>query len=85
MLKEKKKKINTKIEQQKNVFDNTVRCLSFYLKANTATVSPPLSSVLGNMGLNTLNFCKEFNKLTELVDSYIIVKVYLKVNIANRS
>lgn len=78
MLKEKKKK-----EKEENF--NSLKFLSFYLKAGTATVSPPLSSVLGNLGLNTSNFCKEFNKLTEDLTDYILLKVYLKVDLVSRT
>ncbi len=67
------------------MLDKNIKCLSFYLKANTANVSPPLSSVLGNLGLNTMNFCKEFNTLTESLSSFLILKVYLKVNLNKRS
>lgn len=77
MLKEKKKK---KKENQ-NLFESNIKFLSFYLKANTATVSPPLSSVLGNFGLNTMKFCKEFNSLTEKLFSYILLKVYVKIDL----
>ena len=69
MLKEKKKK-----KKKKNLLIN-LKFLIFYLKANSATVSPPLSSVLGNLGLNTSNFCKEFNKLTEELSNYFLLKI----------
>ena len=51
------------------------------MKANTATVSPPLSSVFGNLGLNTMKFCKEFNALTEQLMSYFLIKVYVKIDL----
>lgn len=76
MLKEKKKK-----KENKNLFDFNTKFLSFYLKANTATVSPPLSSVFGNLGLNTMKFCKEFNSLTENLVSYFLLKVYVKIDL----
>jgi ribosomal protein L11 len=78
MLKEKKKK---KKENQK-LFELNIKFLSFYLKANTATVSPPLSSVLGNFGLNTMNFCKEFNSITEQLVSYFLLKVFVKIDLS---
>lgn len=79
MLKEKKKK-----KGKEEVLSN-LKFLSFFLKANSATVSPPLSSVLGNLGLNTSNFCKEFNKLTEDLSVYLMLKVYLKVDLSSRT
>ena len=79
MLKEKKKK-----KEKEEILSN-LKFLSFFLKANSATVSPPLSSVLGNLGLNTSNFCKEFNKLTEDLATYLILKVYIKVDLSSRT
>lgn len=78
MLKEKKKK------EKEDSYSN-LKFLSFYLKAGTATVSPPLSSVLGNLGLNTSNFCKEFNSLTEDLSEYILLKVFLKIDLVSRT
>lgn len=77
MLKDKKKK---KKENQ-NLFEANIKFISFYLKANTATVSPPLSSIFGNLGLNTMKFCKEFNALTENLASYFLIKVYVKIDL----
>lgn len=76
MLKDKKKK-----KENQNLFEANIKFISFYLKANTATVSPPLSSVLGNLGLNTMKFCKEFNALTEQLVSYFLIKVSLKIDL----
>ena len=78
MLIEKKKR---KKKENQNLFELNIKFLSFYLKANTATVSPPLSSVLGNFGLNTNKFCKEFNTLTEDLASYFLIKVYVKIDL----
>jgi len=79
MLKERKKK-----KDKEEILSN-FKFLSFYLKANSATVSPPLSSVLGNLGLNTSNFCKEFNNLTEDLPEYLLIKVFLKVDLSSRT
>lgn len=79
MLKERKKKKN------KNQLDSNTKFLSFYLKANTATVSPPLSSVFGNLGLNTQKFCKEFNALTEELNSIFLLKVFVKIDLTSKT
>jgi ribosomal protein L11 len=65
MIKIKKKK---KVD---SVDDKNFKYLSFYLKAKSATISPPLSSVLGNIGVNTGNFAKEFNNLTDSLQPYM--------------
>lgn len=80
MLKERKKK-----RENKNLFDSNTKFLSFYLKANTATVSPPLSSVFGNLGLNTMKFCKEFNALTEQLNSIFLLKVFVKIDLTSKT
>jgi len=77
MIKNKKKKR----KENQNLFESNIKFISFYLKANTATVSPPLSSVFGNLGLNTMKFCKEFNALTEQLMSYFLIKVYVKIDL----
>ncbi len=77
MLKDKKKKR----KENQNLLDSNMKFISFYLKANTATVSPPLSSIFGNLGLNTMKFCKEFNELTAQLMSYFLLKVYVKIDL----
>jgi len=72
-------------KKEENIDDRNLKFLSFYLKASAATVMPPLSSVLGNLGLKTGDFCKEFNSLTINLPSYLWIKVYLKVNMADRN
>ena len=81
MLKEKKKKR----KENQNLFESNIKFLSFYLKANTATVSPPLSSVFGNLGLNTMKFCKEFNALTEQLNSIFLLKVFVKIDLTSKT
>lgn len=81
MLKDRKKKR----KENQGLLDVNSKFVSFYLKANTATVSPPLSSVFGNLGLNTMKFCKEFNALTEKLSTYFLVKVYLKIDLTTKT
>jgi hypothetical protein len=59
--------------------------LSFNVRAKSAVVAPPLSSVLGNLGLNTSKFCVEFNDLTKDLMPYYIIKVYLKLDLIAKS
>ena len=39
--------------------------VSIYLRAQMAESGPPLGTVLGNLGVNTVKFCKEFNDFTK--------------------
>jgi len=39
--------------------------LKVYLMAGEAKATPPLGPLLGQYGVNTVQFCKEFNEVTE--------------------
>ena len=58
--------------------------LQLYIQAQSADAAPPLGTVLGNLGVNTVNFCKEFNSATADIPSYLTVQVTIVVN-SNRS
>jgi large subunit ribosomal protein L11 len=44
-----------------------------------ADPSPPLGTVLGNLGVNTTAFCKEFNSFTKELPDYFLLKVFIKI------
>ena len=50
-----------------------------YIMSHSAEASPPLGTILGNIGVNTVKFCTEFNKLTINIPSYLLLKV--KINL----
>ena len=52
-----------------------VKQVSLYIKAGKAEAGPPLGTVLGNLGVNSSKFCKEFNAFTENLPSYFKLKV----------
>ena len=58
--------------------------LELYIKANGAESGPPLGTTLGNIGVNTIKFCKEFNDYTQDLPNYFLLKVNITVN-ENRS
>jgi len=47
--------------------------------ANGAESTPPLGTVLGNLGVNAVKFCKEFNEFTSELPGYfqLNVKIYI--------
>lgn len=46
--------------------------LKIYLKAGEAAVTPPLGPLLGQFGVNTVQFCREFNEATDgFIDFFI--------------
>lgn len=51
-----------------------------YIQSQCAEAAPPLGTILGNVGVNTIKFCEEFNKYTVKLPSYFIVKVKININ-----
>lgn len=49
------------------MFENKVisHKLKVYLNAGEAAVTPPLGPLLGQFGVNTVQFCREFNEVTD--------------------
>jgi len=54
--------------------------LTIYIRAGQAESGPPLGTVLGNIGVQTVKFCKEFNDFTKDLPSYFLLKVKIVVN-----
>lgn len=54
---------------------NTNIKLVLYIRANSAKSGPPLGTTLGNIGVNTTKFCKEFNDYTNELPNYFLLKV----------
>ena len=63
----------------KPVSDVKVKQVSLYIKAGKAEAGPPLGTVLGNLGVNSSKFCKEFNAFTENLPSYFKLKVNILI------
>lgn len=55
--------------------EQKVKNLSLYIKAGNAEPGPPLGTVLGNLGVNSSKFCKDFNTYTEKLPNYLKLKV----------
>lgn len=53
--------------------------LILYIKAGQAESGPPLGTILGNIGVQTLKFCKEFNEFTKELPSYFLLKVKILI------
>lgn len=49
--------------------------IDVYLRAASADSGPPLGTILGNLGINTSKFCKDFNEFTKNLPTYFIVRV----------
>ena len=55
--------------------DNIIIKLTIYIRANSAESGPPLGTTLGNIGVNTIKFCKEFNEFTKDLPNYFLLRV----------
>ena len=53
--------------------------LDLYIVAQNADAGPPLGTILGNLGVNSTNFCKEFNTLTQDLPNYLTVSVTVSI------
>src|SRR6516225_6578813 len=53
--------------------------LVLYIKAGQAESGPPLGTILGNIGVQTVKFCKEFNDFTKDLPNYFLLKVIIVV------
>jgi large subunit ribosomal protein L11 len=54
--------------------------LILYIRAGQAESGPPLGTILGNIGVQTIKFCKEFNDFTKELPNYFLVKVKIFIN-----
>ena len=53
--------------------------LTLYIRAGLAESGPPLGTILGNIGVQTIKFCKEFNEFTKELPTYFILKVKILI------
>lgn len=51
-----------------------------YIASQQAESGPPLGTVLGNLGLNTVKFCKDFNDMTKDLPTYFLLRVQILIN-----
>lgn len=58
--------------------------LNIYILAQGADAGPPLGTILGNLGVNSTNFCKDFNTYTSEIPNFITLSVTILVY-TNRS
>ncbi len=48
---------------------------SIFIRSQSADAAPPLGTVLGNIGVNTINFCTAFNLYTKQLPTYFLLNV----------
>jgi len=52
-----------------------LKSIYMYLRSGSIESTPPLSTILGNYGVNTIKFCEEFNSYTRELPNYFLLKV----------
>jgi ribosomal protein L11 len=66
----------------KNLFYNGApvkHAVDIFIKSNGAETGPPLGTILGNLGVNSAKFCKDFNEFTKHLPNYFVLKVRILV------
>jgi large subunit ribosomal protein L11 len=58
------------LEDIKSVF-------SIKLKVSNLESNPPISTILGNFGVNSIQFCKEYNEFTKELPNYLVLDVHI--------
>jgi len=53
---------------------------SIYLRMGSVESGPPLSTILGNFGINTVKFVKDLNDFTSDLPTYFLLVVNVKIN-----
>lgn len=50
-----------------------------FIRSQSADPAPPLGTVLGNLGVNTVAFCTSFNMLTKNIPNYFLLKTIIYI------
>jgi len=53
---------------------------SIYLRMGSVESGPPLSTILGNFGINTIKFVKDLNEFTSDLPTYFLLVVNVVIN-----
>ena len=61
------------------VLENLKNIKQLYIYSQQADPTPPLGTVLGNLGVNTVSFCNNFNLYTKLLPVYFYLKVTIYI------
>lgn len=56
-----------------------IKTFSIFLRSGKVEAGPPLSTILGNFGINTVKFVKEFNEFTKELPDYFLLVVIINI------
>ena len=61
------------------MFSGKKQLKNLYIISQSADPSPPLGTILGNLGVNTVSFCTAFNLYTKTIPTYFLLKVKISI------
>jgi len=70
-------KITNLVKQRVSKENEVLRKVRLLAPAQGATISPPIGPILGQFGINIMEFCKQFNERSKYIDSDVLVLVVL--------
>lgn len=69
--------VRRKKKEVKNVEASVVSRLRVYVEAGEAKPVAPLSGVLGQFGINAMEFCKKFNEISKIYENELPILVLI--------
>jgi large subunit ribosomal protein L11 len=72
-----KLKASVIITKAKTRGDDILRKVRFLAPAQSATIAPPIGPILGQFGINIMEFCKQFNDRSKHIEPDVLVFVDL--------
>jgi len=60
--------------------EENIKSFSLNLRMGQIESGPPLSTILGNLGIATAKFCKELNELTNLLPNFFVLEIKIFIN-----
>jgi large subunit ribosomal protein L11 len=70
-------KQNIIVRAKSSLESEILRRVRFLVPAQSATISPPIGPILGQFGINIMDFCKQFNERSKYIDQDVLVFVDL--------
>jgi ribosomal protein L11 len=66
-----------KVGGKKEKDTDILRKIRLSIPAQAASIAPPLGPVLGQFGINIIEFCRQFNELTKFYEVEVMVNVMI--------
>jgi large subunit ribosomal protein L11 len=70
-------KFNVVVKTKSSMENEILRKVRFLVPAQSATISPPIGPILGQFGINIMDFCKQFNERSKYIEQDTLVFVDL--------